>query len=330
MKLAQDLLIAFALIVAVGLGGTIVAEEGDAPKPAKATAAEARRIRQLIDDLNTKDLAGAVKKDVAMVDKNASGEELIGMGAVALPAMLEAIQSNKRRFSTKCYLVYAMGRIAKDEQVNVVSPICKLLEGWVVNPRMSKGGKAQEYEGVSGDYVYYTIYKWSNLPLIGISVLVDLKDPKCVPSLIRVMKLLCQRADVRYTTIEKHENLPATFAIEVMQGASGALVVMEDEEANKFIEKCGQSTSPSLRLLGSLAKAKQLLKDDKKAAEEYLQKQMETEKLARINDEYRRFIMENCKTYDEKTQQAKELKDKVKGTEKDTESDKNKERDKNK
>lgn len=325
MKLAQNHLIVAAVAIVMGLGVAIAGEDANTPKPARATPEQAKKIKALIDDLNTKELD--VSKDGA-VDKLSSGEELIGMGAVAIPYITEAIQSTKRsRFATKCYLVTALGRIAKDEQVNVIGILCRLLEGWVTNPRINRGGEAMDVEGANAGWVYASVYKWSKLPLAAISVLTDLKDPKCVPTLTKVMTTLRQKADTHYTTFEKRENQPAEFAVDVMQACANALVAMEDSEANKYLEKCTTSLSPSLRLLGNIAKATQLLAEDKKAAEEYLRKQAESEKVSKVSDEYKRFIMEKCKSWDEKEKDMQDLKDKVKGTSKD-DKEKDKEKDK--
>jgi len=278
-----------ALVLAFGTDCVVAAS--------RPTAAQAKRIKELIDEIRRADYTGwdflqRRKGD----DPTEAGEELVEMGAAAVPSIVEAVQMSKYPFNARVYLTCLLGELAVDEVPTATPALCKLLEVWSANARWQRDNEAEDYEGLSGNTLYYSVMKRSLLPACAAHALFTVADPRSVPSLTKTMANLRQSGDRNYST-EPRARKGGEFSIEVMRITAHALAAIDDDTARKFLDKAETSPSMSLRATCSIAKAARMLKDDPKAAAQLLRDKCDVEKNTILLEEYKRFILDNCKGF---------------------------------
>ena len=278
-----------ALVLAFGTDCVVAAT--------KPTAAQAKRIKELIEEIRNADYTGwDFLKRKKGDDPTEAGEELCEMGAAAIPSMVVALQLNKYPFNAKVYLVCILGQLAGEEVPTATPALCKLLELWSTNARWAKDNEAQDFEGRSGNTFYYSVMKRSLLPACAAHALFTVANPRSVPSLTKTMANLRQNGDRNYST-EPRDRKAGEFSIEVMRVAAHALAAIDDDTARKYIDKAETSPSMSLRVTCTIAKAARMLKDDPKVAAQLLRDKCDVEKNPIILEEYKRFILDNCKGF---------------------------------
>jgi len=293
MKLLAHVLLAAALLLSAA-GIVFAGEEAEKvpDKPPKPTADELKDIRALLDVIRGSNM-DQWRYFYEHARPSDAGEDLYRMGPVAVPYVLNAIQSDQYLSGNRVYLIFLLGRMGAEKVFNVTPSLCKMLETWVAAGRTARDSYVEE-RGERG----YTSYARSTFPRAAAKALAMTADPAAVPVLLKVMNGLRQAGDKNCTDARY---LPASrFAIEVMRDVAVALAATDDDDARKYLEKCAVSPSSSLRVCANIAKATAMLAEDRKAAEEYLRSCCPGERYAKIIDEYNRFIMDKCRMPEER------------------------------
>ena len=289
-------LLHITLAVLVLAWGVTEAAAGEA-RSSKPTAAQVKRIKELLEEVRKADYTGwdYIQSRNKGDNPTEAGEELLEMGAVTVPFIVEAAQVSKCPFNAKVYLTCLLGELAvTDKAPSATFALCKLLELWSSNARWQRDNEAEDFEGRSGDVIYLSVMKRSELPGAAALALMEAADPKSVPSLTKTMANLRLAADRNYST-EPRTRKGGEFSIEVMRVVAHALAGIDDDAARSYIDKCSTSSSLSLRTTCSIAKAARMVKNDPKGAEEFLRERCDLERNAIAVEEYKRFILEYCK-----------------------------------
>jgi len=288
-----------ATLLAFAAGSALAADEQPAvpDKAPKPTADELKQIKSLLDVIRWTNLDQWKYFSEHTIPCDA-GEELYRMGPVAVPFILSAVQNDDLYLSgNRVYLICLLGRMGGEQIFNVTPALCKLLETWVIAGRQARSSYIEERSERG-----LTSYPRSVLPRAAARALALAADPASVPLLIKMMNNLRQAGDKNYT--DRRYSASNRFALDVMRDVAAALAAIDDDTARKFLEKCVISPSPSLRLCANLAKASAMLIEDRRAAEDYLRNQCPGERYAKIIDEYNRFIMEKCRTIEDRIRES--------------------------
>jgi len=291
-SLFHVLLIAMLLVFATGFALAADEPEKAPDKAPKPTADELAQIKPLLEVIRWTNLE-QWKYFYEHATPCDAGEDLYRMGAVTVPFILDAVQSDQYLSGNRVYLVCLLGRMGSERVFNVTPPLCKLLETWVNAGRAARSSYIDERSDRG-----YTSYPRSLLPRAAAKALAMAADPAAVPVLLKVMNILRQAADKVYT--DSRYSSSGRFALDVMRDAANALAVTDDDGARKFLDKCAVSPSPSLRVCANIAKASAMLAEDRKAAEEYLRNLCPGERYPKIIEEYTRFIMDKCRTFEDR------------------------------
>jgi len=307
---ALSVCVVLAFAVAAFPLNPLAAEEGERAKPAKATPEQLTIIKAVLEDLCHRGLQEDA--DSTYEKRILGGEDLLQIGAPAVPYIVDAINSGKTPFATKLSLVALLGQFGADQEADVTPALCSMLQTWVTNTKYSRGGAKREVAGVTCCGVFVNLYSWSLLPCEAGRALAHSADPRSVPTLIKVMTYCRPKADVFYTQEKKVDS--AVFASDVMTETAIALAMIEDTDAKKFIDKCVVSSSPSLRAKANLGRTMSLLNENRKTAQEYLRKQIDGERNTIAVNEYKKFFDRYCMTEQERKEELEKLREKIRGT----------------
>jgi len=306
-RILPSVLLALAAVVLVRI--PLGAGEVGKAKPTRASPEQIKAIKGVLQDLCNK---GEEEDAVSTYEERISGgEQLLEIGAPAVPYMVDAINSRKTPFATKLSLVTLLGNLGAYHEADVTAALCSMLQEWVTNTKYSKGGAKMEVDGVTccGAFIY--LYNWSLLPCEAAKALAQTADPKAVPFLLKMMNYCRPRAEPFYTQERKTGSIQ--FASDVMTEIAIALAMTEDNAARAFIDKAVGSSSPSLRVKSNLGRTMSLLKENRETAQEYLRARIDEEKNTIAVDEYKKFLDRNCMTEQERKAELEKLREKLRG-----------------
>ncbi len=301
---------------------------GGYEKPQKATPEEAKKILACISELRTSKLEDWLGSEPG--SPVAAGDTILEIGSPAVPFIIQALDAHRTRFAVRMYLTHIMGQFAVDKKYNSVPFLCKELESYATNVKYAKQKEAYDLDSEeSGDeWIVYNVTQWSYLPIRTAAELAAIGDPKAIPTLSKVMGICRATSDNRFKPNARPSN-STDYCWEVLLGSASAIAAIDDDAAQKAIDKYAASNSPSLRVASNLMKAVKMMKDDGKAAYDFLKEQSESEKVPKARDDYRKFIKKNLRSYATEADLPPDDKDTKDGSTKKENPGKDKGKDKN-
>jgi len=269
---------------------------GGYERPQMATPEQSKKIQACISELRTSKL-----EDWLGPEPGASvvaGDTLLEIGSPAAPFIAQALDAHRTRFAVRMYLTHIMGQFAVDKKYNSVPFLCRQLESYATNKKYAKQKEAYDLdsEASGGGWIVYNVTSWSYLPIRAATELATIADPKAIPTLSKVMEICRATSDNRFKMGARPSN-SADYCWDVLLASASAIAAIEDDAGQKAIDKYATSNSPSLRVASNVMKAVKMMKDDGKAAYDFLKEQVEAEKVPKARDEYRRFIKKFLRSY---------------------------------